>query len=827
VPATGRVGAAGRRAQRRSSIAPVFVATVLLYPCALAALCIGAGLLVDRCSGGWLPAPLLLTVGAAALIALSQLSTYIHFLAPATPYLMLALALAGFACAWGRARSLARRVRARPWPVLVSLLAYALALAPVLLGGRPSFSSYMALADSAVHMLGADYLIRHGQDYAHLDLRNSYGLFMHNYYGSSYPSGADTLFGGSAFLLGLPLIWAFQPFNAFMLAGAAGPAWLLARRMRLAGGWAALAVLTAILPALVYAYELLASVKEITALPMLLTLGALTVRHRRWLGAAPVRALAFVLVLAAGFSALGLAFGAWALAAVGVLAVVLIAELRAGRARVPNVLLLIAGAAVGLAIAAWPTWAHVSQALQVARAIASTSNSGNLHTPLRVIQVLGVWLNGSYKLAPAGAALLATHLLLALTLASALLGAVHLLRLRAYALAGWLALMLLASLAVGESVTAWADAKTLVLTSPLVVLLAWGGVAALLALPRPSLWRPAAALVALALAGGVLASDALQYHSSDLAPTARYEELASLDARFAGRGPTLFTDFDEYSMYELHDLDVGGPDFVYPPTAVAAAAGGYGDPVELNRVAPDALLAYPLIVTRRDPVASRPPAAYRLLWQGSYYQVWGRRPGAPAATVHVGLAGTPARQCARIASVAGQARFGGERLVAAEAPQLIRISLAHASHPRRWGHEREGLVMSTPGRLSARVALPAPGAWEVWVQGQIMPTVQLSIDGRGIASIAGQLDGNSLVSDTVPPVTVRLSAGEHSVSVTRPGFTLAPGDGGAAVLDAIFLTPAGADPQGTLREAAPSRWRALCGRSYQWVELVRSIGART
>ena len=112
------------------------------------------------------------------------------------------------------------------------------------------------------------------------------------------------------------------------------------------------------------------------------------------------------------------------------------------------------------------------------------------------------------------------------------------------------------------------------LTSPVVVLLAWGGVAALLALPRPSISRPAAALLALALAGGVLASDALQYHGSNLAPTARYEELASMNSRFAGKGPTLFTDFDEYSLYELRDLDVGGPDFVYPPPAPAAAAGG-------------------------------------------------------------------------------------------------------------------------------------------------------------------------------------------------------------------------------------------------------------
>ncbi len=811
----------------------MFIATALLYPCVLAALCLGAGLLVDRCSGCFLPAPLLLPVGAAALIALSQLSTYVSVLAPATPYLMAALALAGFALAWGRAPSLARRCRERPWLPCVSVLAYVLALAPVLLAGRASFSSYMALADSAVHLIGADFLIRHGQDYAHLDLRNSYGQFINDYYNTSYPSGADTLFGGSAFLVRLPLIWAFQPFNAFMLATAAGPAWLLARQLRLVGAWAALAALTAILPALVYAYELLGSVKEITALPMILTLGALVVLHRRWLGAAPARALPFALALAGGVSALGVAFGAWALAAVAVLAVVLVSQPRTAHGRgttesrarptsVRGALALIGAAALVLLIAAWPTWADLSGALRVAQAIASTSNSGNLHAPLRVIQVLGVWLNGSYKLAPAGAELVATHILIALALAAALLGVVHLLRIRAYALAGWLALMLLASLAVSESVTTWADAKTLVLSSPLVVLLAWAGVAALLALPRRSIARPAAALLALMLAGGVLASDALQYHSSDLAPTARYQELASLNSRFAGDGPTLFTDFDEYSMYELRDLDVGGPDFVYPPAALAGAASGYGDPVDLNLVSPAALLAYPLIVTRRDPAASRPAAAYTLVWQGSYYQVWRRRPGAPAALAHVALAGSPSVQCVRIANLARHAARERARLIAAEAPKLIGISLARAAHPARWGHERKGLVMSTPGGLSASFELPSAGAWQVWVQGQIMPTVQLSVDGHPIASIAGQLDGNSLVPNTVPPIPVRLAAGRHRLSVTRPSFSLVPGDGGAAVLDAIFLTPARTDPQGPLRAAAPARWRTLCGRSYQWVELVRT-----
>jgi hypothetical protein len=807
----------------------MFVATALLYPFALAALCAGAGLLVDRVSGGFLAPALLLSVGAAALIALSQLSTYAYVLAPATPYLMVALAAAGFALGRERARALAGRLRASPWLAAVSVLAYALALAPVLLAGRVSMSSFMTLSDSAVHLIGADFLMRHGQHYAHLDLRNSYGRFIDYYYDTSYPSGADTLFGGSAFLLGLSLMWAFQPFNAFMLALATGPAWLLARRMGLRGPWAALATLTAVVPALVYAYELFGSVKEVTALSMILTLGALTVGHRSWLRAGAARASPFGLVAAAGVSALGVAFGAWALAAAAVLSVVLAGQLadrgrrggagrREGQGR--RVALLLGAGALAALIAAWPTWSDLSGSLAVANEIASTTNSGNLHGALRAEQVLGVWLNGSYKLAPSGAALALTHALILVTLLAAGLGAVNLLRTRAYALAGWISLILLAWLAVSHWVTTWGGAKTLMLTSPVVVLLAWGGVGALRSLPRRGISLGGAALLALALSGGVLVSDAMQYRASDLAPSARYEELASIDSRFAGRGPTLFTDFDEYSMYELRDLDVGGPDFVYPPPALAASAGGYGQPVDLDRVPPPALLAYPLIVTRVDPAASRPPAAYRLLWQGRYYEVWGRRRGAPAAREHVALSGSPAVQCTEIALLAGSREAGSDaRLIAARAPTIVRIDLGRSIHPRGWGHERHALVMGRPGTLRAHFTLASAGTWDVWIQGDIMPTVRLTVDGRKLATISGELSGNSLVLDTIPAIRVRLAAGANSLSLTRSSAGLGPGEEGSAVLDSIFLTPASTSSP-TLASVPAPQWRALCGREYQWIELV-------
>jgi hypothetical protein len=831
----------------------MFIAATLLYPCVLAALCVGAGLLVDCLSGRFLAPALVLTVGAAALIALSQLSTYVYVLAPATPYLMLALALAGFVLGRDRASAFLARLRRSAWLALVSALAYALALAPVLLSGRVSMSSFMTLSDSAVHLIGADFLIRHGQHYMHLDLRNSYGQFINDYYNTSYPSGADTLFGGSAFLLGLSLMWAFQPFNAFMLATAAGPTWLIARRMRLRSGWAALATLTAVVPALVYAYVLFGSVKEITALPMILTLGALVIAHRRWLGAGARRAIPFGLVAAGGISALGVAFGAWALAAALVLAVVLAAQLIGRRPRVGEgshlaqgpsgearwsaggwrpgkgrpsaggrrVAQLIGVGILAALIAAWPTWSDLSGSLKVANEIASTANSGNLASPLRAEQVLGVWLNVSYKLAPAGSALTLTHVLIAVTLLAAALGALNLLRRRAFALAGWIALMLLAWLAISHWVTTWGSAKALMLTSPVVVLLAWGGVGALRAVRSRAISLGLAGALSLALVSGVLLSDAMQYRASDLAPTTRYEELASLNSRFAGRGPTLFADFDEYSMYELRDLDVGGPDFVYPPPAVAAAAGGYGQPVDLEKIAPAALLAYPLIVTRVDPSAARPPAAYRLLWQGRYYQVWGRRPGASAALEHVALTGSPGAQCNTIQHVAHAAASSSrEQLVASQAPTIERVRLGRSIHPADWGRERKALVMGHPGTLHASFTLPAAGAWDVWVQGDIMPTVQLRIDRHELASISGQLSGNSLVPDTIPAIPVQLAAGVHSLTLTRTGPGLGPGETGAAVLDAIFLTPARSGSAPTLRSLPAARWRSLCGASYQWVELL-------
>jgi hypothetical protein len=335
---------------------------------------------------------------------------------------------------------------------------------------------------------------------------------------------------------------------------------------------------------------------------------------------------------------------------------------------------------------------------------------------------------------------------------------------------------------------------------------------------RPA-FRWAAALLMLALVGGVAASDALQYHGSNLAPTARYEELASLDSRFAGRGPALFTDYDEYSLYLLRDLDVGGPGFMFPPRSIVLPDG---QPVDLDLIAPAALLPYPLIVTRRDPSAERPPAAYRLLWQGTYYQVWGRRPGAPAALAHVAASGTGTETipCPTVAGLARLAQSHSAQFVSASPPQIVGIDVARASHPA-WAESRLGLLMTPHGRLDATFTVPHTGVWDLWLQGEIMPAVGVNVDGHRLASVSGQLTGVATDPDTMAPLRVRLAAGSHHLTIARGAANpLAPGSGGSSILDSIFLTPVGSGAQATLHVTPAAQWRSLCERRLEWVEAV-------
>ena len=225
------------------------------------------------------------------------------------------------------------------------------------------------------------------------------------------------------------------------------------RRIGLDGPWAALAALTATVPALVYGYELIGSVKEITSLGMILTLGALVVLYPRWLRGRrqrrdPVRARggrrasprwAWVRRMGAGGGG-GPRRGDGRRRRA--------AARRAAARGVRSLRLIGVGAIVACCSPPCRPGQSCRNRWMSRRTSPRTGNPGNLRTPLQTLQVFGVWLWSTYKHPPAGADLAITDALIAVAVRRRFCsGALRLIRTRDYPLAGWLALTLLVWLA--------------------------------------------------------------------------------------------------------------------------------------------------------------------------------------------------------------------------------------------------------------------------------------------------------------------------------------------------------------------------------------------
>ena len=255
--------------------------------------------------------------------------------------------------------------------------------------------------------------------------------------------------------------------------------------------------------------------------------------------------------------------------------------------------------------------------------------------------------------------------------------------------------------------------------------------------------------------------------------------------------------------------------------ALASIAGGYGRPVDLQRAAPGALAAYPLIVTRRDPLAARPPAAYSLAWQGTYYQVWARRPGAPAALAHVALGGAPAQQCARLAQPVAPACCS--RLAAGRRQRTrgsCSVAPARARAPAPLGSRARGARAEPIRRAVGELHAAPRREWSVWLQGQLMPTrASVGVDGarwsQDRRAARGQL---ARARHDAAADRRRCSAGAHRADVTARTSRLR-----RATAARRFSTRCCSRRPGRRRACAqlPARgWRALCGRPTSWVELV-------
>ncbi|HEX5307677.1 MAG TPA: hypothetical protein VFW38_01205 [Solirubrobacteraceae bacterium] len=806
-----------------------------LFPLVLAALGLGWGVLVERAAAVRLQAVLLAPLGLAAVIVLAGTLTSFSATAKAAVPVVALGALLGLAFAWPRGR-LTR------WPLLAAAAAVLVYGAPVILSGEATFAGFIKLDDTATWFNVVDVVLAHGHSTAGLP-SSTFALLYNGDVGSSYPVGAFMLPGVARSLVRTDVAWVFQPYLACCGAAVALSAYALLTPIASSTRLRALLSFLAAQPALLYGYSLWGGIKELTA-AFLLALGvALAAPLLTQAPPRPRRLLPLAVAAGALIVTLGPGAAGWIVPA---LACLLAGWLWLGgerRRRLRPALVSVIWLAGLTALFAIPVWVVLGTFLGGDSGLFSSGQStatqlGNLLHPLSPFQLAGIWPVGDFR---SDAPTLPTVLLVGVLLATAAVGVWMGVRRRQLgpalyvfvALAGCAAIYL-------AGATPWVVGKTLAISSPALLTAAMAGVAVLVGRRR------IAVLVLLALAAGVLWSNALAYHSAQLAPRQRLSELEHIDGLLAGKGPTLLNEYEVYA--DRHFLREGAPvepaeyRSVFLPlregTLLTKSAWSDLDSLPLTT-----LLGYRSIVTRRSPVESRPPSLYRLAWSGRYYQLW-QRPASPSLRIleHVPLGesstlpycgnaqngaakpecsidpvATPT--CASVQRLGRTAQREGARLVAYQRPAPIVARGDQTLWPGGWLHDPEAhtLTPTAPGTAVSHIAVAGSERYTLWLGGSFERGFEVSVDGERVGRVKDEL---SAFGGYVEVAELDLEAGVHTIALTYPQADLTPGSGAGLYtsLQAIALEPH--RPPAGLLSVAPAQTRRLCGRPLDWIELV-------
>ena len=768
----------------------------VLAPLALALLCLGAGLAVERVARVRLPGPAVPGVGLAAVIVLAGMLTLVdataEFAAPACAL----LALAGLVLGHRRLSTASVAVFAATF----AILAWA-----SLGSGQASVAGYIKLDDSAIWLGLIAHLMEHGRDIAGVP-PSTFQLDLAEWLGQGYPVGTFLPVGVTARLTGQDLANVYQPvvcfYGALLALGAYGVVRELVRSRWLAAG----AALVGAQGSLFVGYVWWGAVKEICVAALL---PVFVLAARSPAGPPSLRALGVVALVAAAFM---VSFGPGGIlwAGAGCLAAAVLVFQRP----IKRFVLASVGAFVVVVVGSIPLlWVFGESAKQATGgAPVRQEELGKLAAPLDILQGAGLWPAGDFRFPPDprwSAVVLAVVGLVAAALAVAI--ALHRRRWSLPALA-WVTLAgALPAIVLGAP---WIDAKVLAVTSAVLLTCA----AALVAMGlerRPLLTAPSA----IVLVAAALWSTWLAARDVFIAPRDLLSELRDLGEKVDGRGPTLMLGYEGYATrYALYRGQIEGA----TDLRVSLVPSRFGEPfpnfsnAEVDDVDTAALHAFPLVVRRRTPVGSRPPAGYELFEVGKFFETWQNTGGAPVEHLTLGGGLAPAAQveCRRLRELAGR----GSELAAAPLKNPVVADLATAELPPGW--LRDGVVRpATEGRARLQVEVPEAGRWRVWVGGSTLSEIEVSVDGEPVGSELHQLDA------TVGWMrfdALELGAGRHVVELEASRSWWRPGRGSEdnqLPLGPVALTR----EQEPVVERLPAKQvdRLCDGRTYDWVEVWR------
>ncbi|MGA7704930.1 MAG: hypothetical protein WB998_08555, partial [Solirubrobacteraceae bacterium] len=588
---------------------------------------------------------------------------------------------------------------------------------------------------------------------------------------------------------------------------------------------AALAAFAAMAANLTYQYALQGNIKEIGLLAILCA-GVALGREAIELGRGYAGAVLMAVVAAAAMAA----YNAVAVPFLGSLALflglglLLVRHSRPSRSWIGPLLvgLGLAGLLAIPSLLSFKTFFSVASTGQSAGGAAGVPiQLGQLLRPLPLSQLSGVWLSGEYRAAIAShhAGLLTSVATVAILVAIVPCVA-WALRRRAVAVPAAIGMVGLVLLIVFPRVSPYAQGKLLAMCGPLVVL---AGMAGLL-YPRGRRWRVLGLVLVAGATLAILASDLLAYNHDRVAPTARMEAIRQTGDHFAGRGLVLWNEFEEFAKYFARAAKISVPFEALTPQQVELRHPTYfyGHYFDLDEELLSFIERYPIIVTRRSPAASRPPANYKLVYENAYYLGW-ERTSKPEVLEHMPLQGlyspTFPVDCPTLAAMVAKAPRTAH-LIEAQSPEVVSYEpQPNPKRPARWLPDpgQAGSVYTAgPGRIEGTLTVKHPGSYRVWVQGDFPRPLHVRVDGRAVGSVSG----SNTPLQWLRAATVHLAAGPHRVEVEKaPGRDhLGPGEWAVGTFGAVALQSE--EPERMV--ALPlSAWHSLCGKEADWVEVVR------
>ena len=794
-------------------------------PLVLCALCFGLGLLVEAVTRYRLASPVVAGIGFCLGILIVdfayRLGAHVVLVAP----VVVILAVVGFVLGRNGLRE-----RMRPGgSALAGMAGYCLYIAPAALSGSWTWAGYNYTNDPANTMTTTAWIVAHGARLPPVKEYSTSTVVAWDFIHTGYPLGGHLLLATVQPLTGAPLMALYQTFIAFAVGLGAAAFARLGRQAGLPPAAAALGALLAMGANLLYLYGQLGGLKELVTASALAVATAAAAEHPpeewswRMASTMAVPLAALVPVLSAGGVVYAGLFGI-------VLGAIALWTRRRPSARRAQPLRRLAGyAALGVVLFLFFSAPSLADALRFGGTVKSELSGpvlGQLLRPLPLEQVGGIWFAEDWRLPVApGIRWDVNRLALALVFVFAAVGIVLAVRRRGGVVLAGLLAVAGAVAAIGPRTSPYGESKLYVILSPFLVLAAALGVWALF-----SRTRLAGGAVAMFLAAGILYSDAIAYREVRLAPTDRMEAMQDVARAARGHGLVLHNENEEWAKYFYRDSQVDSPGEIwfgpYPWELRKGFAqiGGYYDLDELQLWYVN---AFPAIVTRRAPDASRPPASFQLAYENRYYALWLRdtkskaflRHARTGVVHHLGIQGLMTSQvrvpCSGILRFARQAK-PGQMLVAAHRPGNIVLVPTQVPHSAGWLPSpavEATIVPVTPGSAHAKLFVPG-GRYRAWVYGSSGRPITAFVDGRRI----GALKQVNTPEKWVDVGTMTLRRGEHELAIQRPGGSFAPGDGYQGRIGPLALQPLGSE---TLERVRPERARQLCGKTLDWLEIVQ------